>query len=96
MCCYHLPVFRASRKGQGRSAPVHGRGTLRTSPRKKIAREGDIYIYIYPWTLQLLDQIGPMGRFGDKLITVKQKQKLSLFLDKFTNFRNIDIQNTGI
>ena len=72
---------------EGRSAPVHA---------KKIAWEGDIYIYIYPWTLQLLDQFGPMGRFGDKLITVKQKQKLSLFLDKITYFRNIDIQNAGI
>ena len=26
-----LPVFRAPRKGEARSAPVHGRGTLRTS-----------------------------------------------------------------
>ena len=55
---------------------------------------GYLHTYIYPWTSQLLDQIGPMGRFGEKLITVKQK--LRLFLDKNTNFRNIDIQNTEI
>ena len=31
----HLPVFRTPREGEGRSATVHGRGTLRLSPRKK-------------------------------------------------------------
>ena len=38
----HLPVYRAPRKGEGRSAPVHGQGTLRPGPcKKKIAWEGD-------------------------------------------------------
>ena len=32
----HLPVFRAPREGKGRFAPVHGRGTLRLGPRKKL------------------------------------------------------------
>ena len=31
----NLPIFRAPRKGEGRSAPAHGQGTLRPSPRKK-------------------------------------------------------------
>ena len=37
----HFPVFRAQRKGEGHSAPVHGRGTLRPGPCKKIVWEGD-------------------------------------------------------
>ena len=40
----HRPVLRAPRKGKERSAPVHRQGTLRPSPRKKNAWEGDIYI----------------------------------------------------
>ena len=44
----HLPVFRAPCEGKGRSAPVHGRGTLRTSPRtqKSCTGRGHIYTYI--------------------------------------------------
>ena len=51
-----LPVFRAPRKGKGRS-------TLK----KKHAR-GDIYIYpnMYTWTSRLLGQIGLVGQFGKK------------------------------
>ena len=43
----HLPVFRAPRKDDGRSAPVHGRVTLHTSPRtQKITLKGtNIYIH---------------------------------------------------
>ena len=38
----HLPIFRAPCEGKGRSAPVHGRGTLRPGQRKKkITWEGD-------------------------------------------------------
>ena len=33
----YLPVFRAPRRGEGRSAPVHRRGTLRTSLWMKVA-----------------------------------------------------------
>ena len=68
----HLPVFRAPREGDGRSAPVHGRVALCTSPltQKKLHGEGT-YIHAYGRTLRLLDRIGPVGQFGEK----KKKQK---------------------
>ena len=47
----HLPLFRAPCEGDRCSAPVHGRGKLRTSPptqkKEKVAWWGDIYIQIY-------------------------------------------------
>ena len=48
-----LPVFRAPREDEGRSAPVHGRG---------MHGKGTTY----GQTSRLLDRIGPVGRFGEK------------------------------
>ena len=44
----HLPVFRAPRESDGRSAPVHGLVTLHTSPRtqKKLHERGQTDMYI--------------------------------------------------
>ena len=66
----HLPVFRASREGEGCSAPVHGRGTLRTSPRKQKINcmgRGQTMSVSRGHTSQLLHRIGPVGRFGENL-----------------------------
>ena len=61
----HPPDFRTSCEGEGRSAQVHGRGTLRTSPwTQNNCMEGDKVRQ--GQTSRLLDQIGPVGRFGEE------------------------------
>ena len=55
---------------------------------KKTRSRGYIYIciYIYPWTLRLLDQIGLVGRFEEKFIRTDQIRfdiKVLFFLNIF-------------
>ena len=53
----HLPVFRVQRMGEGRSTPVHGQGTHRTSPATQKNRMGR--------GQQITDKQTDMRRFGE-------------------------------
>ena len=44
-----------------------------TDAKKIYMKRGHIHVYINTWTLQLLDRIGPVGRFGEN-IEIKLKQ----------------------
>ena len=56
-----LPVFRAPREGE--LAPNKNVDSVHA---KKSHGEGTC-TYIHIWTLQLLDQIGPVGRFSENV-----------------------------
>ena len=72
----HLPVFSAPREGEGRSAPVHGLGTLRTSPQTQKKLHGKGTRYIQHTTYKIWTDIATtrpnwpsaVGRFGEKTI----------------------------
>ena len=63
----HLPVFMAEREGEGRSAPVHRCGTLRprSTQKKKNCMGWGQTTHTVRQTSWLLDQIGPVGLFGE-------------------------------
>ena len=75
----HLPFFRAPHEGKGCSPPVHGRGALCPGPCKKISLEGDTQHTTHGRTSRLLDQIGPVGRFGENKPKSLEKNVLVLW-----------------